>query len=104
LSIHSPIFTIRGDGVINIPKNNLDYKIYLSLLRPAFDNSTDQEDNVIYEKILNKEIPIRYYGPIYKPKQDIDYKGFIEEAFGRELIKGLKPIQEKVDKFIKDLF
>jgi uncharacterized protein involved in outer membrane biogenesis len=107
LFIYSPIFTIRGDGMINVPKNNMDYKIYLSLLKPAFDNATEEENeknNVVYSKLLNKEIPIRYYGPIYKPKQDIDYKGFIEKTFGRELIENIKPIKQRIDKFIKDLF
>ncbi|MDY6820949.1 MAG: AsmA family protein [Deferribacterota bacterium] len=112
LLIHSPFFNIKGDGYLDILKKYIDYTIYLSLLRPAFektvDNRTSQHDNikedVIYEAITEKPIPIRYRGPLFNPKEEIDYKAFVKKNLGDIIKKNLAPVKEKVDKFLRDLF
>jgi hypothetical protein len=104
LLIHSPIFRIRGDGLVNVPENYIDYNMYLSLLRPTFDNSSKENSNVLYTDILNKELLIHYKGPIKNPKQNIDYKSYIEKTLGRKLQKEIVPLKKKIDKFIEGLF
>ena len=104
LLIKSPFFKMRGNGFINMPANNIDYSMYLSLLKPTLDNSSKENSNVLYTDILNKELLIHYKGPIKNPEQNIDYTSYIEKVLGRELKKKIAPLKKKVDKFIKDLF
>jgi uncharacterized protein involved in outer membrane biogenesis len=99
LLISSPFFKIRGEGYIDIPKNYIDYNMYLSFLKPAFDNNT-QKSNVIYKNLLDKEILIEYKGPLNKPQQNIDYKSYVEKILGIKL----EPLKRKVNKFLQDIF
>jgi uncharacterized protein involved in outer membrane biogenesis len=104
LLIYSPFFKIRGEGVINVPENDIDYNIYLSLLKPVFDNSSVDINNALYTDILDKEILMHYKGPIKNPRQEIDYMSYIEKTLGRKLKKEIVPIKRKVDKFLKEIF
>jgi AsmA protein len=100
LNVAMQYLTVTGQGVVDIPKNALDYKLVATVLKiPREGSATAQEQDLV-----DAEIPVKVTGALTDPKVRPDIEGYLKGKVQETLDKEKTKLEEKVKDKLKDLF
>jgi len=83
LSLQHPSYTVQGVGLIDLPKNNLDYQFYAVL-----NKFTNNEPQQVAQYVHTVPLLIKINGPINQPVFSINKEEYLRAAL-QELQKSL---------------
>ncbi|MGC9387155.1 MAG: AsmA family protein, partial [Hydrogenovibrio sp.] len=93
LKAAAPYMRIRGEGTINLPQEQLDYRVYTSIV----DTSKGQGGDALKD-LDDITIPVKLSGDFQKPKVSLDLESLLKEKAKQEVQKQLDEQKEKLQK------
>ena len=103
LNVAMEYLKVTGQGVVDVPKSALDYKLVATVLKIPREGA----DTAAEQDLVDAQIPVKVTGALTDPKVRPDIEALLKGQVKEKLDKETKKIEEKVkDKLgdkLKDL-
>ena len=96
MSMKAPAFRVNGRGTMDLPRQNLDYKLDVSVVE-----SLEGQGGQSLDKLKGITIPLKVYGALDAPSYALDLGGLLKAQASKELkkrlLEELVPIEAESD-------
>lgn len=89
---------VTGQGVVDIPKNTLDYNLVAAVLKVPREGA----DAAQLQDMVDAEIPVKITGSLTDPKVRPDIEGYLKEEAKQRVDKEREKVEEKLKKKLGD--
>ncbi len=89
---------VTGQGVVDIPKNTLDYNLVAAVLKVPREGA----DAAQLQDMVDAEIPVKITGSLTDPKVRPDIEGYLKEEVKQRVDKEREKAEEKLKKKLGD--
>lgn len=104
LDVAMQYLKVTGQGMVDIPKSTLDYRLTASVLKIPREGA----DTAEMQDLVDAEIPVKVTGALTDPKVRPDIEGYLKgqakERLEQEKDKVEKKIKDKLGDKLKDIF
>lgn len=104
LDVAMQYLKVTGQGMVDIPKSTLDYRLTASVLKIPREGA----DTAEMQDLVDAEIPVKVTGALTDPKVRPDIQGYLKgqakERLEQEKDKVEKKIKDKLGDKLKDIF
>jgi AsmA protein len=95
LAVSSPLLRIRARGVVDLPRDALDYRGEVALV-----GTCKGQGGRVRNRLNGIDIPIRITGPIANPKPELDTRRIVSKLAEREIERKSQRITQKLQEKI----
>ena len=96
LTAEAPFMRLRGEGTINLPKQELDYLVRTSIVASAVG-----QDGADLNNLAGLTIPVKLNGPLIRPRVSLDLASLLESRARQEVEERLRQEQERIQQQIE---
>ncbi len=96
LNMKAPLFRVQGEGVIDLPKDRLDYKLNINVVE-----TVEGQGGASLGDLKGTRIPFKIYGPLAEPSFTFDLASLLKERAKEEVKKEVK--KKLLEKLSPDL-
>ncbi|AHF00716.1 membrane assembly protein AsmA [Thiomicrospira aerophila AL3] len=96
LTAEAPFMRIRGEGTVNLPKQELDYLVRTSIVASAVG-----QDGADLNNLVGLTIPVKLTGSLVSPRVSLDLASLLESRARQEVEERLRQEQERIQRQIE---
>ncbi len=94
LLVDSSRFKVTGAGTVDLPKENIDYRLVVDLQPPQTTET--------WEKLLDVPLPVKVKGSFAQPRIDIERSTWVKNLAKAEVEEKKREVKQKVEKKVEE--